>query len=309
MRILLVGRVSEVKMLAGFISPISKGIETIDILAFGNVEDGEIQGLSPDNVYIALNVDPWHPDDIVESIALVLNSYRYDYIFLPSSRLYKEVGARIAQKLNAPAITEATSAAIENGRIVFTRSLLAGKAISKETVDTPAVILAMPGRYGEASLGRRIKNISRISISGRRSIEVLEKKAKQRGSVRLEDAEIIVSVGRGFKSKEDLSLAFKLAELIGAQVGCSRPIAADLKWLSEEHWVGLSGKKVKPKLYIALGISGQPQHLAGIMDSKIIVAVNKDPNAPIFKYADYGIVEDLYQFVPKLIERIAGGKK
>ncbi len=307
--ILLVGRISEVKMLAGFISPISKGIETIDILALGNVGDEEIQSLGPDNAYIALNADPWHPDDIVESMASSLNSHRYDYIFLPSSRLYKEVGARIAQRLGAPAITEATSAAIENGRIVFTRSLLAGKAISRETVDTPAVILAMPGRYGEASLGRGVKNISRISISGRRSIEVLEKKAKQRGSVRLEDAEIIVSVGRGFKSKEDLSLAFKLAELIGAQVGCSRPIAADLKWLPEEHWVGLSGKKVKPKLYIALGISGQPQHLAGIMDSKIIVAVNKDPNAPIFKYVDYGIVEDLYQFVPKLIERIAGGKK
>ena len=123
--------------------------------------------------------------------------------------------------------------------------------------------------------------------------------------MRLEEAEIIVSVGRGFKSREDLSMAFKLAELIGAQVGCSRPIAADLKWLPEEHWVGLSGKKVRPKLYMAIGISGQPQHLAGIMDSKIIVAINKDPNAPIFKYADYGVVEDLYQLVPKLIERLS----
>lgn len=111
-------------------------------------------------------------------------------------------------------------------------------------------------------------------------------------------------MGRGFKKKEDLQLVFELAEVLGAQVGCSRPIAADLRWLPEEHWVGLSGKKVKPKLYLALGISGQVQHLAGITDAAVVAAVNKDPNAPIFNSADYVIVEDVYDFVAALIRHV-----
>ena len=90
----------------------------------------------------------------------------------------------------------------------------------------------------------------------------------------------------------------------GAVLGCSRPIAADLKWLSEDHWVGLSGHKVKPKLYIAAGISGQIQHIAGMRDSAIVVSINKDPEALIFNSADYGIVGDLYDIIPKLTEKI-----
>jgi electron transfer flavoprotein alpha subunit len=307
-RILIVGKIHEVQMLLSFISPVSKSLNTVDALIIGSAEDRELHGLMVDNIYVAENADPGYTDDIVESIATALGPSQYDYIFLTASRLYKEAGSRVAQRLGAPAITEATSISIEGNRLILTRSMLAGKAISREMLSAPAVVLVMPGRYGQASLDRMVKSISRIKISGKRSIEILERKPKQRGGVRLEDAEIIVSVGRGFKSKEDLSLAFKLAELIGAQVGCSRPIAADLKWLSEEHWVGLSGKKVKPKLYMAIGISGQPQHLAGIMDAKIIVAINKDPNAPIFKYADYGVVEDLYHFIPKLIEKISSNR-
>jgi len=88
--------------------------------------------------------------------------------------------------------------------------------------------------------------------------------------------------------------------VLKATIGCSRPIAADLKWLSEDHWIGLSGHKVKPRLYIALGISGQIQHIAGMRDSDIVVAVNKDADAPIFKMADYGIVGDIYEAVPLL---------
>ena len=87
-------------------------------------------------------------------------------------------------------------------------------------------------------------------------------------------------------------------------MGCSRSIAADLKWLTEEHWVGLSGHKVKPRLYVAIGISGQVQHIAGIRDAKTIIAINSDPNAPIFKMCDYGFVGDLYEIVPKLTERL-----
>ena len=121
----------------------------------------------------------------------------------------------------------------------------------------------------------------------------------------LQDAEIIVSCGRGFKNKEDIKLIEELAEVLkGRTVGCSRPISADLKWLSEDHWIGLSGHKVKPKLYIACGISGQIQHIAGMRDSGIIVAINKDPEALIFKSADYGIVGDLYEVLPKLTNAV-----
>ncbi len=127
---------------------------------------------------------------------------------------------------------------------------------------------------------------------------------KAREAVNIEEAEIVVGVGRGFKKKEDLKLAEELAELLGGVVGCTRPIAADYGWLSEDRWIGISGKKIKPKLYLAIGISGAPQHMSAVMDSKVIVAINKDKAAPIFQYADYGVVADLYKFVPILIKKI-----
>jgi electron transfer flavoprotein alpha subunit len=147
--------------------------------------------------------------------------------------------------------------------------------------------------------------VEKLALAPTSRLKIAAVEEKSRGAVRLEEADIIVSVGRGFKKKEDIQMAFELAKVLGGQVGCSRPIAADLKWLPEEHWVGLSGKKVKPKLYLAVGISGQPQHIAGILDSRIIAAINNDPSAPIFQNADYGVVEDLYKIVPILINKIS----
>jgi electron transfer flavoprotein alpha subunit len=308
LKILLAGRISEVAELTGFIAPISSTAD-IHALIFGKPGEDEICSLSVSKAIVAENADPSYADDVVEALKAVLGKEVYDYIVLVATRINKEAGARVAQTIGAPAITEAIGVRLEDGSPVFIRSVMAGKAISKETLSSPAVIMVAPGRNKPVDTGKRVGEIQRISISGKRSVEIIERKGKERKGVRVEDAEIIVSVGRGFKSKEDLSMAFKLAELIGAQVGCSRPIAADLKWLSEEHWIGLSGKKVRPKLYIAIGISGQPQHLAGIMDSKIIVAINKDPGAPIFKYSDYGVVEDLYVFIPKLMEKLSTRQK
>ncbi|MEA3457372.1 MAG: electron transfer flavoprotein subunit alpha/FixB family protein, partial [Candidatus Thermoplasmatota archaeon] len=137
------------------------------------------------------------------------------------------------------------------------------------------------------------------------SSKVLKVQEAKTEGVDVEDAEIIVSCGRGFKSKEDIKLADELADVLkGRTIGCSRPIAADLKWMSEDHWIGLSGHKVKPKLYIATGISGQIQHIAGMRDSGVIVAINKDADALIFRSADYGIVGDLYEVLPKLTAAI-----
>ncbi|PMP96230.1 MAG: electron transfer flavoprotein subunit alpha/FixB family protein, partial [Nitrososphaera sp.] len=135
---------------------------------------------------------------------------------------------------------------------------------------------------------------------GAQGPEVLGVEQKRREGVDISSAEIVIGVGRGFRSKDDLNIAFRLAELLGGAVGCSRPYG----WLPEDRWIGISAKKIRPKLYLALGISGAPQHMSGVLDSKLIAAVNKDKNAPIFQYADYGVVGDLYQIVPAMVKRL-----
>lgn len=130
-------------------------------------------------------------------------------------------------------------------------------------------------------------------------------KKEKLGEKSITEAELIVSGGRGLKKAEDFSLLADLAELLGGAVGSSRPLVDD-GWISREHQVGFSGNTVKPKVYIACGISGSPQHLAGMRGADVIVSINSDPSAPIFKMADYGIVGDLYEVIPKLIDRIKG---
>jgi electron transfer flavoprotein alpha subunit len=134
--------------------------------------------------------------------------------------------------------------------------------------------------------------------------KIVECKSKQGDTVSLEDAQSLICVGRGFNKKEDLAIADALAKVLKAEIGCTRPLSHDWQWLSEEREVGLSGKKCKPRLYVSLGISGQIQHTVGIRDSKVIAAINKDKTAPIFEFADYGIVGDLYEVVPRLTEKI-----
>jgi electron transfer flavoprotein alpha subunit len=132
----------------------------------------------------------------------------------------------------------------------------------------------------------------------------VERRAKEAGAVNVEEAEVLVCVGRGLAEEGDLSLVQDLAGALGGVVGCTRPLSHENHWLSEDQMVGLSGKVSSPNLYVGVGVSGQIQHVVGIMDAKLIVAINSDKNAPIFKVADYGIVGDLYQVVPKLLEQL-----
>ena len=124
------------------------------------------------------------------------------------------------------------------------------------------------------------------------------------GGIDITKADVLVSVGRGIKEKENIKIVEKLAEVLGGVVSCSRPVV-DYGWLPAERQVGLSGKTVKPKLYMAIGISGAFQHMVGMKDSKIIVAINKDIGAPIFSIADYGIVDDALKVLPELTKKIA----
>ena len=135
-------------------------------------------------------------------------------------------------------------------------------------------------------------------------VQLVERKKKLGESANIESAETLICVGKGISNKEDLAMMTELSALLKGELGCTRALSSDYHWISEDRMVGISGKRGKPKLNVSIGISGQIQHTVGIMGSKLIVAINKDKEAPIFKIADYGIVGDLYQVVPKLIERI-----
>jgi electron transfer flavoprotein alpha subunit len=186
------------------------------------------------------------------------------------------------------------------------RLFFGGLAIQKVICTTrPQMASISPRVFDPAPLveGRegKVREVSAVPFS---AVTVISRTARARETVDITEAKIIVSVGRGFEKKEDVKLARDLADVLGGEVGCSRPIAEELRWLPEDVYMGISGKKVKPDLYIGVGVSGQIQHVTGIRDSKVIFAINRDENAPIFEAADYGIVGDLYQVVPILIEEL-----
>jgi len=163
------------------------------------------------------------------------------------------------------------------------------------------------GAYpSQTAAGARIQEFEAGDVPTR--IKILRATKKESGRIDLRKAKTVVSVGRGIKKKEDLAMVEGLAKSMGAALGCSRPLSSDLGWLPEECHIGLTGISVSPELYLAIGISGQLQHVAGIKDSKVIAAINSDKDAPIFQAADYGIVGDLYQLVPA-IQRALAAKK
>ena len=215
--------------------------------------------------------------------------------------------SRLAGLYDLPMATDVVKLDPADGSVVYERGFLSERAVSKEKMRLPAIVLVNAKVFEPVQPSGQAQIIDLPVEEGQ--ARLVGTKQKQLSGINLEEAEIIVGVGRGFKKKEDLQLAFKLAELLGAQVGASRPIAADYKWLPEDAWIGISGKRVAPKLYIAIGISGAPQHMAGVNNAKIIVAINKDKSAPVFKFADYGVVADLYQFLPVLIKKLEERKK
>jgi electron transfer flavoprotein alpha subunit len=227
-------------------------------------------------------------------------------LLLGSTKRGKELASRVAQKLGAGCITDATDLRLEGDGLVADRYALGGNTVASELIKTerkviavmPKTFEALPPEAGEGQMVRLELELPEPRV------RVVERRAKETEAVNIEEAEALVCIGRGLGAEEDLEMIWELAAALGAEVGCTKSPASDYGWLSEERIVGLSGKKANPSLYVGIGISGQIQHTVGILGSKIIVAINKDPQAPIFKIADYGIVGDLYEVVPRLTERL-----
>lgn len=242
------------------------------------------------------------PHVVSERLRSVVVEVAPTIILVASTKRGREVVGRLAGTLDLAAVTGVTGFRFGPEGISVDREALSGNAVSVErVVRRPAVIAILPGTSAPAPSGTGVAGRRLIDLPASRPLtERVELRPKAGGQLEIEKAERIVTIGRGLQRKDDLALIEALARSIRGEVGCTRPLAAESGWLSDDHWIGLTGHRVHPKLYIAVGVSGAVQHLVGMRTSQVVVAVNKDPNAPIFAQADYRIVGDLYQIVPAL---------
>lgn len=260
-----------------------------------------------DKIYVVENptLERFQIEPYANVLSALITSYKPEIILIGSTRNGKPLAAKLATRFETGCLPDCTKLTVDgNGRVVGERITYGGNAVARVALKTKPQIVTIPSRAFDKPQARdHHGQIIRTDMNiGPSRTEIVETKPLEASNVRIEEAEIIVSCGRGLQRKEDKAMLEELSTTLCGQVGCSRPLAEDRKWFSE--WIGLSGHKVKPKLYVACGVSGVIQHVAGIRDSKVIVAINKDPEAPIFEVADYGVVGDLYQILPALKEAL-----
>jgi electron transfer flavoprotein alpha subunit len=212
----------------------------------------------------------------------------------------KHVASYVAAKLNAGMTTDAKALRIEAGKLLATRVLYAGLAVCEEEVVLPAVATIHARTFLAPEAAATPGVIETVNAESDARVTVDEVTSTSAEGIDITAATKLVAVGRGFRKKEDLRLAEDLGSVLKAELACTRGVAEDDHWLPIERYIGISGQTVKPELYLAVGLSGQVQHMVGCRESKVIVAVNNDERSPIFEAADYGIVGDLYEVLPLL---------
>lgn len=247
------------------------------------------------------------PDGYTDAMEKVVRQLDPQLVVMSHTYLVRDFGPKLAARFGKSLISDCIRAEVADNSITFTRRIFLGKLDADVVSDGAAPVFAtfQSGAYrpdhaakGDgATVEKQDVEVGEIRMSP----EAPFQEVKQ--AVDLSKAEIIIAIGRGIKSKENIALAEKLAEVLGGDIAASRPIC-DAEWLPIDRQIGSSGQTVAPKLYIALGISGAIQHLVGMKNSGTIVAINKDPEAPIFDLADYGVVGDLFEAVPVLTEEI-----
>jgi electron transfer flavoprotein alpha subunit len=248
------------------------------------------------------------PDGYTDAMERVIRAQDPQYVIMPHTYLVRDYAPKLAARFGKGLISDCIRAKVSEGKVTFTRRIFLGKMDADVVSDGEPPVFAtfQSGAYrgDQAQKGTAVATVETMQVEVgaiRMQPEPPFQEVKQ--AIDLSKAETIVAIGRGIKSKENIELAEKLAAALGGDIAASRPIC-DAEWLPIDRQIGSSGQTVAPKLYIALGISGAIQHLVGMKNSGTIVAINKDPEAPIFDIADYGIVGDLFDAVPVLTEEI-----
>lgn len=234
------------------------------------------------------------------AIAAQANASGATHVVMASSSNGKSILGRVGVKLNAGVVSNTN--ALPEGK-TYRKGVFSGKALVSNEVNTDKAVISVMGNSMQISKIGDAASVESVSLDvPAAAIKVRERKTVD-GTVPLPEAELVVSAGRGMKGPENWGIIEDLADVLGATTACSRPVS-DTGWRPHHEHVGQTGVAIRPNLYIAAGISGAIQHLAGVNNSKVIVVINKDPEAPFFKAADYGVVGDLFEVVPRLTEAL-----
>ncbi|WP_419777196.1 FAD-binding protein [Malaciobacter marinus] len=284
--------------------------ENVKAIVLTEDESKEAFAYGANEVFLIENSDS---NNIVEnyskSIAKVIMNEGKSLILMPGTKRCKSLASLLSIELEAGLVTEVSEINIENNNINCRHMVYGGLANGLETITSEASIAVIASGTFENTQKDESKTgeAQKVDfVENKNSIKCIEKTSKEGSSVDLNKAKSIVAIGRGISKQEDISLAEELCKVMDAELGCSRPIAEGEKWMEHERYIGISSVMAKPEIYVAIGISGQIQHMVGAKDSQTIIAINKDKNAPIFDYADYGIVGDLYTVLPAVTKALKG---
>jgi electron transfer flavoprotein alpha subunit len=286
----------------------------VTALALGSVENSELEGLGKYGAKKVLHAaDEKLNQGVIQAYASVIakafQDENSDMLVLADSSLGTPVGARVASKLDASLASNVVELPNTSAAFTVKRSIYTGKAFALVELTKPKKVIGIKKNASEAKeVGNNVSVTPyEVSLSEADFSTKITSSEKATGEVLLPEANIVVSGGRGMKGPEHWSGIEELAKTLGAATGCSKPVS-DMGWRPHHEHVGQTGVKVAPQLYIAIGISGAIQHLAGVNSSKCIVVINKDADAPFFKAADYGIVGDAFDILPRLNEAIKAAK-
>jgi electron transfer flavoprotein alpha subunit len=277
----------------------------------------DLAGLGPqmaahgaDKVYVLENalLSQYSPSGFAYGLAALVQQAAPEIIFFAATAQGKDLAPRVAARLGVSVASDCIATAVRDGRLEIVRPVFAGKALATLRVAaTPQVVTLRPNVFPlfEGEAGEAKISVAEVVIPENQTRDRVEEEVRGEGAeLDVTEAEIIVSGGRGLKGPENFDLLRDLTRLLPhSALGASRS-AVDSGWIDHQHQVGQTGKTVSPTLYLAFGLSGAIQHLAGMSSSKFIVAVNKDPDAPIFKVADFGVVGDLFEIIPHVKEEL-----
>ncbi|HEX8248478.1 MAG TPA: electron transfer flavoprotein subunit alpha/FixB family protein [Pyrinomonadaceae bacterium] len=273
----------------------------------------EIAGYDVEKVIVAKNekLNIYTPDGYADAFEQIIKATSPQYVVMAHTYQVRDFAPKVAARLGKEVLGDCIRYTNDGGNLVFTRRIFLGKLDADMTIegDAPYFVSFQSGAFrgdnaergGSAQTETVEVNVGEIRMKPEAPFQ------EAKASVDLTKSEVIVAVGRGIKSQENIAIAQALADALGADLAASRPIC-DAEWLPIDRQIGSSGQTVAPKVYIALGISGAIQHIVGMKNAGTIVAINKDGEAPIFDIADYGIVGDLFDAVPVLIEEIKKAK-